>query len=102
MSASVQVKGESKVAGRANVCIFPDLNTGNNTYKVRAAVAPLNVVLNANPRCLSACHIDMQMGCKPYPAFPSISRIGLLWSNTVDGKCGAHVVDLRFPRDTVK
>lgn len=24
---------ESEVAGRANVCIFPDLNTGNNTYK---------------------------------------------------------------------
>ena len=36
MPASVQVKGESKVAGRANVCIFPDLNTGNNTYKVHA------------------------------------------------------------------
>lgn len=24
---------DSKVAGKANVCIFPDLNTGNNTYK---------------------------------------------------------------------
>lgn len=22
-----------QVAGKANVCIFPDLNTGNNTYK---------------------------------------------------------------------
>ena len=25
--------GEDAVAGRATVCIFPDLNTGNNTYK---------------------------------------------------------------------
>ena len=29
-----QVKGESEVAGQATVCIFPDLNAGNNTYKV--------------------------------------------------------------------
>ncbi len=27
-------KTHSEVAGQANVCIFPDLNTGNNTYKV--------------------------------------------------------------------
>lgn len=33
--AEVKIKGHSDVAGRANVCIFPDLNTGNNTYKVR-------------------------------------------------------------------
>jgi Phosphate acetyl/butaryl transferase len=32
--AAVKIKGKSEVAGRANVCIFPDLNTGNNTYKV--------------------------------------------------------------------
>eukprot|EP00475_Leptophrys_vorax_P021471 TRINITY_DN29197_c0_g1_i1.p3 TRINITY_DN29197_c0_g1~~TRINITY_DN29197_c0_g1_i1.p3 ORF type:complete len:100 (-),score=11.09 TRINITY_DN29197_c0_g1_i1:164-421(-) len=25
--------GEAEVAGRASVLIFPDLNTGNNTYK---------------------------------------------------------------------
>lgn len=29
----MQVKGESKVAGRATVCIFPDLNSGNSAYK---------------------------------------------------------------------
>lgn len=31
--ASEKVKGKSDVAGKATVFIFPDLNTGNNTYK---------------------------------------------------------------------
>jgi phosphotransacetylase len=31
--AKTKVKGETQVAGKANVLIFPDLNTGNNTYK---------------------------------------------------------------------
>ncbi|KAK9820016.1 hypothetical protein WJX72_005170 [[Myrmecia] bisecta] len=31
--AEKKIKGHSEVAGQANVCIFPDLNTGNNTYK---------------------------------------------------------------------
>lgn len=31
--AATKVKGPSEVAGRATVFIFPDLNTGNNTYK---------------------------------------------------------------------
>ncbi|KAK2078569.1 hypothetical protein QBZ16_003409 [Prototheca wickerhamii] len=31
--AATKIKSHSEVAGRASVCIFPDLNTGNNTYK---------------------------------------------------------------------
>lgn len=31
--AAVKIKTPSQVAGRATVFIFPDLNTGNNTYK---------------------------------------------------------------------
>jgi phosphate acetyltransferase len=31
--AKVKVKTASNVAGKATVCVFPDLNTGNNTYK---------------------------------------------------------------------
>ncbi len=34
--AKQKIKTPSEVAGQANVCIFPDLNTGNNTYKVSA------------------------------------------------------------------
>jgi len=41
--AKQKVKGESAVAGRANVCIFPDLNTGNNTYKVRRILSLFHV-----------------------------------------------------------
>jgi len=31
--AAVKVQGSSQVAGKATVFVFPDLNTGNNTYK---------------------------------------------------------------------
>jgi hypothetical protein len=31
--AKQKVKGDSAVAGKATVFVFPDLNTGNNTYK---------------------------------------------------------------------
>ena len=32
--AQQKIQSASPVAGQATVCIFPDLNTGNNTYKV--------------------------------------------------------------------
>jgi len=52
--AAVKVKGGSEVAGRANVCIFPDLNTGNNTYKVRAgrACRPLKSEYSTRHHCV--------------------------------------------------
>ena len=39
--ARQKVKGASAVAGRATVCIFPNLDTGNNTYKVGGRPARL-------------------------------------------------------------
>ena len=46
------------MAGRANVCIFPDLNTGNNTYKVHAAILQ-SMMMAADISCLSL-HLRQQ------------------------------------------
>jgi hypothetical protein len=40
--AAVKIKTPSEVAGRATVFIFPDLNTGNNTYKAVQQVGNFN------------------------------------------------------------
>ncbi len=37
--AAKKVKGESLVAGKANVIIFPDLNSGNIAYKLTQHMA---------------------------------------------------------------
>ena len=52
----------SKVAGKANVFIFPDLNTGNNTYKAvqrsTGAIA-IGPVLQGLKRAVN----DLSRGC---------------------------------------
>jgi phosphate acetyltransferase len=51
-TVAAQKMPESKVAGRATIFIFPDLNTGNNTYKAvqrsanAVAVGPISQGLN--------------------------------------------------------
>ena len=47
--ARQKIKTESDVAGQANVCIFPDLNTGNNTYK--ACPHPFLIEHDAGKAC---------------------------------------------------
>ena len=60
--ASTKVKGTSEVAGKATVLIFPDLNTGNNTYK---AVQQSTGALAVGPliQGLSKPVNDLSRGC---------------------------------------
>lgn len=62
---------DSKVAGRANVLIFPDLNTGNNTYKAvqresgALAIGPVLLGLNKPIN-------DLSRGCTPQDVINTI------------------------------
>lgn len=60
--AHAQVKTASEVAGRATVFIFPDLNTGNNTYK---AVQQASGAIAMGPvmQGLSKPVNDLSRGC---------------------------------------
>ena len=59
--AAQKIKGASEVAGKATVCIFPDLNTGNNTYKAvqqstgAIAIGPLMQARAAGIPCSAPC-----------------------------------------------
>lgn len=61
--AAVKVKGDTQgVAGQASVLIFPDLNTGNNTYK---AVQQSTEALAIGPimQGLDGAVNDLSRGC---------------------------------------
>lgn len=61
--AAVKVKGDTQgVAGQASVLIFPDLNTGNNTYK---AVQQSTEALAIGPimQGLHGAVNDLSRGC---------------------------------------
>ena len=64
--AKQKIKTHSEVAGQANVCIFPDLNTGNNTYKVSCAT------LCFGPALTWPAHQCMPSCAKPYPTAPRL------------------------------
>ena len=67
--AKTKVKGHSEVAGRATVCIFPSLDTGNNTYKAspllfcHVPILPLLASCNSNVR--RPCHLCLQGRLRP-------------------------------------
>lgn len=61
-----QVKKESKVAGRANVLVFPDLNTGNNTYKAvqqSTGGIAMGPVLQVGAACCTVMACRWHYGC---------------------------------------
>ncbi len=70
--AAQKIKGDNPVAGHATVCIFPDLNTGNNTYKAvqqstgAVAIGPLM-------QGLSAPVNDLSRGCTVADIFNTIA-----------------------------
>lgn len=64
--AKQKIKTHSEVAGQANVCIFPDLNTGNNTYKARFSISCLQCSTIPNRTtvsCVKESHPTGTMTC---------------------------------------
>ncbi|EGB16070.1 phosphate acetyltransferase [Pseudodesulfovibrio mercurii] len=54
----------SEVAGRATVFIFPDLNTGNNTYKAVQRAVPGSVAIGPVLQGLNRPVNDLSRGCR--------------------------------------
>lgn len=54
---------DSRVAGRATVFIFPDLNTGNNTYKAVQRASEKSVAIGPILQGLNKPINDLSRGC---------------------------------------
>eukprot|EP00123_Amoebidium_parasiticum_P005951 comp17023_c0_seq1/m.15712 comp17023_c0_seq1/g.15712 ORF comp17023_c0_seq1/g.15712 comp17023_c0_seq1/m.15712 type:complete len:770 (-) comp17023_c0_seq1:557-2866(-) len=74
--AKTKVKGKSDVAGQANVLIFPDLNTGNNTYK---AVQQATGAIAMGPllQGLRKPVNDLSRGCTPADIYNTVVMTAL-------------------------
>ena len=71
-SVAAQKMPGSPVAGKANVLIFPDLNTGNNTYKAvqrSADAAAIGPVLQGLRRPIN----DLSRGCSVRDIFTMVA-----------------------------
>ena len=55
---------DSEVAGRATVFIFPDLNTGNNTYKAVQRAVPGSTAIGPVLQGLNKPVNDLSRGCR--------------------------------------
>ncbi len=55
---------ESQVAGHATVLIFPDLNTGNNTYKAVQRSVPDSMAIGPVLQGLNRPVNDLSRGCR--------------------------------------
>uniref|UniRef100_A0A7R9VD69 Phosphate acetyl/butaryl transferase domain-containing protein n=1 Tax=Chlamydomonas euryale TaxID=1486919 RepID=A0A7R9VD69_9CHLO len=87
--AAVKVKTPSQVAGKANVFIFPDLNTGNNTYKaVQQATGA--VAMGPVMQGLTKPVNDLSRGC----TVPDIVNTVCLTSVQAMYRKGQNTVDL--------
>ncbi|WP_319780949.1 phosphate acetyltransferase [Maridesulfovibrio sp.] len=60
---AAELMPESDVAGRASVLIFPDLNTGNNTYKAVQRSQPESVAIGPVLQGLKKPVNDLSRGC---------------------------------------
>jgi hypothetical protein len=77
--AAVKIKAKSEVAGQATVFVFPDLNTGNNTYKAVQQVGTSSPSLFPPPLAAFRMHryglcIFCSATCRQCPLYLGVSR----------------------------